>query len=107
MNFALERLSGPDVEPVELAEMKRHLRAYPDITRLAHKLLEPGGGRFTYSCSGGISADLFHKIVASAGADADVDGYICERLSGAPDHPMTLAFPEGEYLKGLIVMKRS
>jgi 23S rRNA (cytosine1962-C5)-methyltransferase len=31
---------------------------------------------FTFSCSGGISADLFHKIVASAGADAGVDGYI-------------------------------
>ena len=35
---------------------------------------------FTFSCSGGISADLFHKIVASAGADAGVDGYITERL---------------------------
>ena len=53
------------------------------------KLLEPGGVLFTYSCSGGISADLFHKIVASAGADAGVDGYITERLGGAPDHPMT------------------
>ena len=61
---------------------------------------------FTYSCSGGISADLFHKIVAGAAADAGVDGYIVERMGAAPDHPMTLTFPEGEYLKGLAVMRK-
>jgi len=61
---------------------------------------------FTVSCSGGISADLFHKIVASAGTDAGVDGYIAEHLGAAPDHPMTLAFPEGEYLKGLVVIRK-
>ena len=65
-----------------------------------------GGVLFTFSCSGGISADLFHKIVASAGADAGVDGFVLERLGGAPDHPMTLEFPEGEYLKGLVVMRK-
>ena len=67
----------------------------------------PGGELFTYSCSGGISADLFHKIVASAGMDAEVDAFISERLQGAPDHPMTVLFPEGEYLKGLVVVKKS
>ena len=69
-------------------------------------MLAPGGVLFTYSCSGGISPDLFHKIVASAGSDAGVDGFIIERLGGAPDHPMTLNFPEGEYLKGLVVMRK-
>jgi hypothetical protein len=69
-------------------------------------MLRAGGELFTYSCSGGISADLFHKIVASAGTDAGVDGYISERLQGAPDHPMTIYFPEGEYLKGLVVVKK-
>ena len=53
-----------------------------------------------------MSADLFHKIVASAGTDAQVDAYITERLGAAPDHPMTLAFPEGEYLKGLVVLRK-
>jgi 23S rRNA (cytosine1962-C5)-methyltransferase len=38
--------------------------------------------------------------------DAGVDGYISERLQGAPDHPMTVYFPEGEYLKGLVVVKK-
>ena len=99
------------LDPPKLARTAAHAeraaRAYKDINRLALKLLEPGGVLFTYSCSGGISADLFHKIVASAGADAGVDGYIGERLSGSSDHPMTPAFPEGEYLKGLVVMRKS
>lgn len=98
-------LDPPKFAPTA-AHADRAARAYKDINRLGLKLLEPGGVLFTYSCSGGISADLFHKIVASAGADAGVDGYITERLGGAPDHPMTLEFPEGEYLKGLIVQKK-
>ena len=98
-------LDPPKFAPTS-AHAERAARAYKDINRLAFKLLAPGGALFTYSCSGGISADLFHKIVASAGADAGVDGYITERLGGAPDHPMTIAFPEGEYLKGLVVIRK-
>jgi 23S rRNA (cytosine1962-C5)-methyltransferase len=98
-------LDPPKLAPTA-AHAERAARAYKDINRLALKVLEPGGVLFTYSCSGGISADLFHKIVASAGADAGVDGYIIERLGAAPDHPMTLEFPEGEYLKGLVVLKK-
>ena len=87
-------LDPPKFAPTA-AHAERAARAYKDINRLALQLLEPGGVLFTFSCSGGISADLFHKIVASAGADAGVDGYITERLGGAPDHPMTLEFLKG------------
>ncbi|MDB5846322.1 MAG: rRNA methyltransferase [Rhodoferax sp.] len=98
-------LDPPKFAPT-VAHAERAARAYKDINRLAFKLLEPGGVLFTYSCSGGIGPDLFHKIVASAGSDAGVDGFITERLGGAPDHAMTLNFPEGEYLKGLIVVRK-
>jgi 23S rRNA (cytosine1962-C5)-methyltransferase len=98
-------LDPPKFAPT-VAHAERAARAYKDINRLAFKILAPGGVLFTYSCSGGISADLFHKIVASAGLDAGVDGYIHERMGGAPDHPMTVNFPEGEYLKGLVVMRK-
>ena len=98
-------LDPPKFAPTA-AHADRAARAYKDINRLAFKILEPGGVLFTYSCSGGINADLFHKIVAGAGIDAGVDGYISERLGGAPDHPMTINFPEGEYLKGLVVVKK-
>ena len=98
-------LDPPKFAPT-VAHAERAARAYKDINRLALSLLAPDGVLFTYSCSGGISADLFHKIVASAGTDAGVDAFICERMGGAPDHPMTVAFPEGEYLKGLVLVKR-
>nr|WP_145550758.1 class I SAM-dependent methyltransferase [Variovorax boronicumulans] len=98
-------LDPPKFAPTA-AHAERAARAYKDINRLALALLEPGGVLFTYSCSGGIPADLFHKIVAGAGIDAGVDGYIPQRMGGAPDHPMTINFPEGEYLKGLVVMRR-
>jgi len=88
------------------AQAERAARAYKDINRLALMLLDAGGALFTFSCSGGISADLFHKIVAGAGLDAGADGLILERLGAAPDHPMTVTFPEGEYLKGLVIVKR-
>ena len=89
------------------SQVERAARAYKDINRLAFKLLEPGGVLFTFSCSGGVNADLFHKIVASAGSDAGVDGYITERLEGAPDHPVSLTFPDGGYLKGLVVVTKA
>jgi 23S rRNA (cytosine1962-C5)-methyltransferase len=99
-------LDPPKLAPT-VAHAERAARAYKDINRLALKLLAPGGVLFTYSCSGGISADLFHKIVASAGTDSGVDGYVADRLGAAPDHPMTLTFPEGEYLKGLVVIRKA
>jgi 23S rRNA (cytosine1962-C5)-methyltransferase len=83
----------------------RAARAYKDINLLGLQLLRPGGLLFTYSCSGAISADLFQKIIAGAANDAKVDARILKRLSAGVDHPMTTSFPEGEYLKGLMLYK--
>ncbi len=105
LSFDAIVLDPPKFAPT-VAHAERAARAYKDINRLALKILNPGGALFTYSCSGGISVDLFHKIVASAGIDAGVEGFIVERMGGAPDHPMTIHFPEGEYLKGLAVMRK-
>lgn len=97
-------LDPPKFAP-SAAHAERAARAYKDINRLAFLLLRPGGALFTFSCSGGVSADLFHKIVAGAGLDAGIDARIHARLGAAPDHPMTVTFPEGEYLKGLVLVK--
>jgi len=97
-------LDPPKYAPTS-AHAERAARAYKDINRLGLQLLEPGGLLFTFSCSGGISPDLFHKIVAGAGLDAGVDGPLLERVGAAPDHPQTIRFPEGEYLKGLLLMR--
>ncbi|MEP7101094.1 MAG: class I SAM-dependent methyltransferase, partial [Burkholderiales bacterium] len=96
-------LDPPKFAPTA-AHAERAARAYKDINRLAFLLLRPGGALFTFSCSGGIGGDLFHKIVAGAGLDAGIDARIHARLAAAPDHPMTVTFPEGEYLKGLVLV---
>ena len=97
-------LDPPKFAPTA-AHAERAARAYKDINRLALMLLAPGGLLLTFSCSGSIGAELFHKIVAGAAIDAGVDGAIVQRLEGAADHPTTLVFPEGEYLKGLAILK--
>jgi len=99
-------LDPPKFAPTA-AHAERASRAYKDINRLGLMLLKPGGLLFTFSCSGGIGPELFHKIVAGAGVDAQVDGFILDRVGATPDHPQTICFPEGEYLKGLLILKRS
>lgn len=84
------------------AQVDRATRGYKDINLLAMQLLRPGGILATFSCSGLVSADLFQKIIFGAAVDARRDVQIVERLSHAPDHPVLLSFPEGEYLKGLV-----
>ncbi len=84
------------------AQVEKAARGYKDINLLAFKLLRPGGLLVTFSCSGGVDAALFQKIVAGAALDAGAEAQIVEHLSQASDHPVSLHFPEGTYLKGLI-----
>jgi 23S rRNA (cytosine1962-C5)-methyltransferase len=87
------------------AQAEKAARGYKDINLLAFKLLRAGGILVTFSCSGGVDAALFQRIVASAALDARVDAQIVEHLSQAADHPVALNFPEGAYLKGLVCVK--
>ena len=100
--FDLVVLDPPKFAPTA-AFAEKASRAYKDINLLGFKLLRPGGLLFTYSCSGGISDDLFQKIIAGAALDAGVDAQIVKKLHAAADHPVLLSFPEGAYLKGLVL----
>ena len=100
--FDLIVLDPPKFAPTA-AFAEKASRAYKDINLLGFKLLRPGGLLFTYSCSGGISDDLFQKIIAGAALDAGVDAQIVKKLHAAADHPVLLSFPEGAYLKGLVL----
>ncbi|MCK6390708.1 MAG: class I SAM-dependent methyltransferase [Azonexus sp.] len=100
--FDLIVLDPPKFAP-SAAHADRAARAYKDINILGFRLLRPGGLLMTYSCSGGIGLELFQKIVSSAAIDAGREARIVRRLSGTADHPVALNFPEGEYLKGLLV----
>lgn len=103
--FDLILLDPPKFAPTA-AQAEKAARGYKDINLLAFKLLRPGGVLFTFSCSGGVDAILFQKIVASAALDAGVEAQIVERLAQAADHPVSLHFPEGAYLKGLVCLKQ-
>ena len=102
--FDLVILDPPKFAPTA-AQAKNAARAYKDINLLALKLLKPGGLLATFSCSGGVPAELFQSIVAGAAADAGVDVKILERFGAAADHPVALNFPEGDYLKGLLLVR--
>jgi len=78
-------------------------RGYKDINLLALKLLNPGGLLATFSCSGGISRDLFLRILSGAARDAEVNARIQVNMGQSADHPVNLSFPEGDYLKGFVI----
>ena len=102
--FDLVVLDPPKFAPTA-AQARNAARAYKDINLLALKLLAPGGLLATFSCSGGVSGELFQSIVAGAALDAGVEAKIVERFAAAADHPVALEFPEGEYLKGLLLAR--
>jgi 23S rRNA (cytosine1962-C5)-methyltransferase len=103
-SFDMIVLDPPKFAP-SAAQVKNAARAYKDINLMAFKLLKPGGLLATFSCSGGVSAELFQSIVAGAASDAGVDAKIIERFGPAADHPVALSFPEGHYLKGLLLVR--
>ncbi|HKZ25580.1 MAG TPA: class I SAM-dependent methyltransferase [Acidimicrobiia bacterium] len=95
------------VDPPKLAASAAKVtaasRGYKDLNLAAIALLARGGRLVTFSCSGAIDAALFQKIVFGAALDARRDLWIEARLSQPSDHPVLLTFPEGEYLKGLVL----
>jgi 23S rRNA (cytosine1962-C5)-methyltransferase len=103
-SFDLVILDPPRLAPAA-SHVPRAARAYKDMNRLGLKLLRPGGQLMSFSCSSGVSPELFQRIVAGAALDADVDAQIVAWLGQPADHPVRLSFPEGRYLKGLVVRR--
>ena len=100
--YDLILLDPPKLANTE-AQVDKASRAYKDLNLLAVKLLAPGGVLMTWSCSGAMPMELFQKVVAGAALDARRTVRIIGRLHQPSDHPVPLAFPEAEYLKGLVL----
>jgi 23S rRNA (cytosine1962-C5)-methyltransferase len=102
-----ERFDVVVLDPPKFAhnagQVEKAARGYKDLNLHAFKIIKPGGYLLTFSCSGAVSADLFQKIVFGALADSGRQGQIVKHLGAAADHPIALTFPEGAYLKGLLV----
>jgi 23S rRNA (cytosine1962-C5)-methyltransferase len=87
-------------------DVDRAARGYKDINLFAMKLLDPGAHMLTFSCSGHMPLDLFQKVIFAAAQDAGRRVSFLRRLTAAPDHPVSLFCPEGEYLKGFLLEVR-
>jgi 23S rRNA (cytosine1962-C5)-methyltransferase len=84
------------------AQKEKGLRAYKDINLLALKLLAKEGILATFSCSGLVSTDDLKTVLSWAAKDAGRPLRIIGTLGQPVDHPVSAAFPEGEYLGGLL-----
>jgi 23S rRNA (cytosine1962-C5)-methyltransferase len=94
-------------DPPPLARRRRDVsaacRAYKDINLGVLRHVEPGAHVLTFTCSHHIDADLFRKVVFGAAMDAGAGIQWLATLGAAPDHPVSLHHPQGEYLKGLLL----
>jgi 23S rRNA (cytosine1962-C5)-methyltransferase len=100
--FDIVILDPPKYAPSRSA-LDRAARAYKDLNRLGLLLLESGGLLATFSCSGAVDIETFKQIIAWAALDAGKEVQVIRQFSQPEDHPVRLSFPEGEYLKGLLV----
>ncbi|RYG07734.1 MAG: class I SAM-dependent rRNA methyltransferase [Chitinophagaceae bacterium] len=100
--FDIVVLDPPKYAPSRSA-LDRAARAYKDLNRLGMLLLEPGGLLATFSCSGAVDIETFKQIIAWAALDAGREVQIIKQFSQPEDHPVRISFPEGEYLKGLLL----
>ena len=80
------------------------LQAYIHINAEALKKLNPGGILFTFSCSQSVSREMFRSALQAAAINAGRNARVFHQMSQGPDHPVTVFHPEGEYLKGLILV---
>jgi len=82
------------------ADLGAAARAYKDLNRLALGRVAPGGFILTFSCSGAVDTKLFRQIFFAAAVEARVRVALLQPLAAAPDHPVAITHPQGEYLKG-------
>jgi 23S rRNA (cytosine1962-C5)-methyltransferase len=76
---------------------------YKRLNSIALKLLKANGLLFTFSCSGVIDKNLFFNTITAAAIDAGRNVKLLHYLSQPADHPVVPFFPEGEYLKGMVL----
>ncbi|MEK7949732.1 class I SAM-dependent rRNA methyltransferase [Luteolibacter soli] len=77
------------------------MRGYKEIHLRSLKLLEKGGILSTFCCSHHASRELFQQNLVDAAVDAKKSLRLVMNHGQRPDHPVLLALPETEYLKGI------
>ncbi len=98
------------VDPPAFAKARKHLpeavKAYGRLNELAMALVAPGGLLVSCSCSHHLSREALREILGEAAARARREAVLLEARGQAPDHPVLLNFPEGDYLKAFFLRLR-
>jgi 23S rRNA (cytosine1962-C5)-methyltransferase len=102
-------LDPPKFAP-SAAHLPKAIRAYKEINRTAMQMVEKSGLILTFSCSGAMDMETFEKTIFMASKEAsshqksgDLKFRVLKRLTSGLDHPKLTCFPEGDYLKGLLL----
>jgi len=95
------------LDPPAFAKSQRAVEAaldgYASLNRQALEVVTPGGLLVTASCSARVTPEAFEGVVKEAGFKAGVDLTLVEERYQPADHPIRLQFPEGRYLKLLVL----
>lgn len=95
------------LDPPAFAKKKKDIvqacRGYKDINRIAMQKMPPNSLLLTCSCSHHVSEDLFQKVLFQASLEAKRNVRIIGKHRLAPDHPIDLCHPEGQYLKSFLL----
>lgn len=83
------------------------IAGYASLNRAALAVLAPGGLLVTASCSARVSVEQFADAVKEAAFKARVDLQLVTETRQPPDHPVSLQFREGRYLKCLVLRRVS
>ncbi len=97
------------LDPPAFAKNQKAVEAavagYASLNRQALALVAPGGLLFTASCSARVSAEAFEMAVREGARNASAEVTVLAQRFQPPDHPIRLEFPEGRYLKLLVLQK--
>jgi len=85
------------------SEVPGALRGYTQLNQLAMTRTLHGGKLMSFTCSGAVSREDFLNVLREASRRAGRDVQLLQELHAAPDHPVLLGHPEGEYLKGWLL----
>ena len=77
-------------------------KAYKDLNLQGLRLAAPGALFATFSCSGAMTFEKLRQVLHYAAHDAGKEVQILQALQQGEDHPVMLAFPESEYLRGYL-----
>ncbi|MEZ4376034.1 MAG: class I SAM-dependent rRNA methyltransferase [Polyangiaceae bacterium] len=83
-------------------QLRKALRAYERVNRLALKVVEPGGLFASASCTSQVSPEAFRGVLAEASGRAKLRLQMIHEAGHAIDHPVMASHVEGRYLKYVV-----